>query len=434
MAMITRVEVDKRYQDVAKLDLGYIWVKCDFVLKYMKGPNIIVEPIGKKIRSYQVAFYTLVNLDEKAARYLWHYKPEVTFSVPTMANRAAGAVAVPHLISKYVKIEERNDENENYGENRRHSPSWRSRIVLKNPAGGYRRRPDLIIVKDESRRWPGGEIGIEDSIYETEYDDNLKRLVEMKFPKDSLNKDQEEDYKYISGIESFSTLWITQDNKRENHENTYEFSQDLVPVFAKDNLPYPYKLEPWIYNSLNPINLLSEELIQEEEISQYFRPETLMELESIAPWLIKEGEFKAENGQYAFIPHDGSPALTYTTHELSQAWGEIQKEVDLVEQSSNAMQQDESRNNPEITPAPSINNEPKEVTPLPPIVQEAQATVGMSTGDKIILGLEIASTVALLIPGVNIGAGALRAGLFLFRIAKSARFAPAIARGLQAVF
>ena len=101
-----------------------------------------------------------------------------------MANRAAGAVAVPHLISKYVKIEERNDENENYGENRRHSPSWRSRIVLKNPAGGYRRRPDLIIVKDESRRWPGGEIGIEDSIYETEYDDNLKRLVEMKFPKD----------------------------------------------------------------------------------------------------------------------------------------------------------------------------------------------------------------------------------------------------------
>lgn len=48
MAMITRVEVDKRYQDVAKLDLGYIWVKCDFVLKYMKGPNMIIEPTEKK--------------------------------------------------------------------------------------------------------------------------------------------------------------------------------------------------------------------------------------------------------------------------------------------------------------------------------------------------------------------------------------------------
>ncbi|MCH4242923.1 VRR-NUC domain-containing protein [Acinetobacter gerneri] len=434
MAMITRVEVDKRYQDVAKLDLGYIWVKCDFVLKYMKGPNMIIEPTEKKIRSYQAAFYILVHLDEKAAKYLWYYKPEVTFSVPTLLNREAGAVAVPHLISKYVKIEERNDENENYGENRRHSPSWRSRIVLKNPAGGYRRRPDLIIVKDESRRWPGRTIKAEDSIYELAYKDNLKRLVEMKFPKDSLNQDQEEDYKYISGFKRFSTLWITQDNKRENHENTYEFSQDLVPVFGKENLPKKYKLEPWIYNSLNPINLLSEELIQEEEISQYFRPETLKELESIAPWLIKEGEFKAENGQYSFIPHDGSPALTYTTQELSQAWGEIQKEVDLVEQSTNAMQQDESRNNPEITPVPSINNETEEVTQLPPIVQDAQATVGMSTGDKIILGLEIASTVALLIPGVNIGAGALRAGLFLFRIAKSARFAPAIARGLQSVF
>ncbi len=58
----------------------------------------------------------------------------------------------------------------------------------------------------------------------------------------------------------------------------------------------------------------------------------------------------------------------------------------------------------------------------------------MSTGEKIILGLEIAATVAMFIPGVNIGAGALRAGLFLFRLAKAARFAPKVARGLQSIF
>lgn len=34
MSMITRVEVDKKYADVQRPDLGYIWIKCDFILKY----------------------------------------------------------------------------------------------------------------------------------------------------------------------------------------------------------------------------------------------------------------------------------------------------------------------------------------------------------------------------------------------------------------
>ena len=33
---------------------------------------------------------------------------------------------------------------------------------------------------------------------------------------------------------------------------------------------------------------------------------------------------------------------------------------------------------------------------------EANATTGMTTGEKIVLGLEIAATVAMFIPGVNI--------------------------------
>lgn len=40
---------------------------------------------------------------------------------------------------------------------------------------------------------------------------------------------------------------------------------------------------------------------------------------------------------------------------------------------------------------------------------------------------------ALFIPGVNIAA-VLRAGLFLFRIAKAAKLAPRIAKGLQNIF
>ncbi len=58
----------------------------------------------------------------------------------------------------------------------------------------------------------------------------------------------------------------------------------------------------------------------------------------------------------------------------------------------------------------------------------------MSVGDKLILELEIASTVALLIPGVNIGVAALRAGIFLFRIVKAAKYIPRIASSLRNFF
>lgn len=413
MGMITRVEVDKKYQDVAKPDLGYIWVKSNFVLKFMKGKNVIIPLDEKKIKSYQYAFYQLVNIDEKINKYLWWYKPEVTFSMPSVADRARRVPAVPHLISKYVKVADRSDNNFDYGINRRHSPSWRSRI-MSNSQGAYRRRPDLIIVKDPEQRWPGTDIDVEDSTYNHEYDDNIKRLVEMKFPGDKFHRGQEDDYKYISGINRFSALWITEDNDKKNTQNTFEFSPDLVPIFAKKNLPDPYKLETWVKNSYQPINLLSEEHIP-EDLSGYFRPETLKQLEQDAPWLFKTGEFTIqENGNYAFIPEDGSEALSYTQNELEQSWEEIQREVDIDEIQLNAAS--------------------NFATQLPTIVVEAGATTGMSTGEKIVLGLEIAATVAMFIPGVNIAAGALRAGLFLFRIAKAAKFAPRIAKGLQSIF
>lgn len=412
MSMITRVEVDKKYQDIDKPDLGYIWVKSNFVLKFMKGPNVIVEPTEKKIRSYQYAFYSLVNIDEKINKYIWWYKPEVTFSMPSVADRAKRLPAIPHLISKYVKVEDRNDDNFNYGVNRRHSPSWRSRI-MSTSKGAYRRRPDLIVVKDPEQRWPGTDIDAEDSVYNHEYDDNIKRLVEMKFPGDKFHRGQEDDYKYISGINRFSAVWITEDNDKKNPQNTFEFSPDLVPIFATQHLPDSYKLETWVQNNYRPINLLSEDKIS-ENLSDYFRPETLKQLEQDTPWLFKDGEFTIqENGSYAFIPEDGSKPLTYTETELKQSWEDIAREVDIEEI--------------------QLMENPDAIL-LPTVVVEANATTGMTTGEKIVLGLEIAATVAMFIPGVNIAAGTLRAGLFLFRIAKAAKFIPRIARGLQSIF
>lgn len=244
----------------------------------------------------------------------------------------------------------------------------------------------------------------------------------MKFPKDSLSVEQEDDYKYISGLNRFSVLWITEDNDQYNHQNSFAFSPDLAPIFAKQQLPDRYKLESWVVNGKQPINLLSEEQIT-EDLSSYFRPETLQQLQKDTPWLFQAGEFTAsENREYSFIPEGGGEVLRYSESELTEAWQEIRAEADITDDLL-----DEESTTMTYADDPSVIQ-------LPTIVVTADASTGMSTGDKIILGLEIAATVAMFIPGVNVGAGAVRAGLFLFRLAKAAKLSSKVGKGLQRIF
>ena len=204
MVMVTRLKVHEEYADIDLKDLGYLYIVWDFVLKYYNGGST------KKLDAFsgscsvkgrkQNGFDRVVNLTERMTGYYWPYKPEVTFSVPVGRS---DIVPVPHLIDdrKAKKREEKEAQSfidkigrkiglldkTTQGKNRRHTRWKCSAPVLP---GAERKRPDLIIVKDYHIRWPGRET----LAYGEKYDNNLKRLVEMKYGPDRFNNDQKEAY------------------------------------------------------------------------------------------------------------------------------------------------------------------------------------------------------------------------------------------------
>ncbi|TDB45112.1 VRR-NUC domain-containing protein, partial [Photorhabdus luminescens] len=76
------------------------------------------------------------------------------------------------------------------------------------------RRPDIILVKDEALRWPGRNATYFDG---SVHPDNLKMLIEVKFPGDSLNKGQETDYIQIATEDRFGVMRII-DNRTEEQK------------------------------------------------------------------------------------------------------------------------------------------------------------------------------------------------------------------------
>lgn len=419
---ITRVKNDPEYALVDAPDKGYIWVKCDFVLKHMKGINIPLPSKDKKeFRTFQAAFHLLIKLDQEHADYQWHYKSEVTFSVPDPNFRETNPIpAIPHLTQNRAK-----GRDSSKGYNRRHTNGWNSQLVYKEGVvpNAYRRRPDLIIVKNPERRWPGGGVAAKYSVYDQDYADNIKRVVEMKFPNDSLSEEQEKDYQYIAGEGRFSVLHITEDDNWQNQEDAdYAFSPDLVPVFAKERLPDAYKLERWVFENLPVIDLLGDVKYSRQELEMSVSKQTVDELESLAPWLFKDIELIiSENGNGIYIDAQTGQAIDMINKkDLDDAAEYLINDMDVPTSTVPA-----KFNNIEPVSSCSLEDDPPCVE-LEEIViiassSKPSAFPVLTTTDKVILALEIGTTLALLIPGLNVAAASLRAGLFLLRMGMAAK-------------
>ncbi len=436
MAMVTRLEEEKREYKLEPRDYGYIYAKSDFVMKYMKGENrLLTNAEGqnlqiKEMRSYQRAFFILVHMDEWLAgfssnqtstdstvahtvktnsveklknlikksydiqeAFKWWYKPEVTFTMP----KSALDIPVPHLIKNKDEI---NDKN------RRHSPNWRSPVVIQKnrirSATGtknQRRRPDLIIVKDKETKWPGRDIDAEDSLYNEEYDDNLKCLVEMKFPGDKLSEDQETDYIQIATEKRLSVVHIRADDK----EGKTEFTPDFVPAFATKNLPNPYKLERWVDKGLRPIDIIGDKV--GGKLEEAFRPETLEILNEISPWLSQDGEFNQIGDNVQWLSEDGTTKLEYSKQEIDLALDYMDSQMGI-----NDMEEDI-----EIQQLPTIYAQARRSDSIPENV-----TITMTTQDKILLALDFGVTVAsIFVPAI----GLARLAIFGYRFYKAAKAA-----------
>ena len=414
---ITRVKNDPEYAVVDAPDKGYIWVKCDFVLKHMKGINIPLPTEDKKeFRSFQAAFHLLIKLDQEHADYRWHYKSEVTFSVPDPKFRETNPIpAIPHLTQNRAK-----GRDSSKGYNRRHTNGWNTRLVYKEGVvpKAHRRRPDLIIVKNLERRWPGGEVSAEYSVYNHNYADNIKRVVEMKFPNDSLSKEQERDYQYIAGEDRFSVLHITEDdNWQEQEDAGYAFSPELVPVFAKERLPDAYRLERWVFENLPVIDLLGDVKYSRQELEMSVSKQTVDELENLAPWLFKDVELViSENGNGVYVDTQTGQAIEIISkQDLDDAAEYLINDMDVPTSTLPT-----KSNSGEFVSSSGLGNDLPyvELEPEIIIIDRSKSSVFpvLTTAEKVVLALEIGTTLALLIPGVNIAAAPLRAGLFLLRM------------------
>ncbi|MEQ1976222.1 VRR-NUC domain-containing protein [Xenorhabdus sp. SGI240] len=164
--------------------------------------------IGKKgiFSLKQAAMSQFIKIEEKVYDWLWPYKAEVTFYM--RGNRTP----LPKLTASA-------DKKERYSGNLPHSESWFPNLsaqnIIKHGITGFR-RPDIILVKNQKIRWPGRDAEYLDG---SAHPDNLKILIEVKFPGDSMSEGQEMDYPLIATRERFG-IFVVEDNRSSKEWET----------------------------------------------------------------------------------------------------------------------------------------------------------------------------------------------------------------------
>ncbi|HHN8407889.1 TPA: VRR-NUC domain-containing protein [Morganella morganii] len=176
---------------------------------------------GAKRSLKQLVMSGLIRAEESLADWLWPYKAEVVF-----AMRGTKRIPLPILATSA-------DKRNKYGNDLPHS----SNPFAMPPSGQWvpkgvtgRRRPDIILVKNETNRWPGrGEN------WEGPCIDNLHRLIEVKFPGDRLSREQEKDYKLISTPKRFSVFHVEENrrSRRKEREKAWEAQERLLAEYGK---------------------------------------------------------------------------------------------------------------------------------------------------------------------------------------------------------
>lgn len=194
--------------------------------------------------------------------------------------------------------------------------------------------------------------------------DNLERVVEVKFPGDSLGRDQEEAYLDIAGSpRRFSVLEIQDcrdDGERERDRQTNQSEQPtanrnplswpaipplimpgsggdqaprpapvLVPVYGPQPIPKPAHVESWTQQVLETIDGLLEEGAQ--GIRQ-LSTEVQSHLEEAATWLSSKGQWvRSKAGDaWEWVSETGAQVLRWTDQQLRAIWAEVQRYTDLT--------------------------------------------------------------------------------------------------------
>jgi hypothetical protein len=324
----TQLEEDRQYAKLPVQDnKTYLLPKADTA---MKLPNVAIQikdGAERQINLRQITMSGLIRADEHRFDYLWYYKAEVNFDMPLSGK----GVPVPFM------------SQTSSDPNRRHH-------LTPFPQGnkkGRLRRPDLVIVKDKSIRWPGRAAMDHQGVW---HEDNLHRVVEVKFPKDPLKDEQRDAYLQISGgRERFTLLHVSSSDKRQ--EQTQSGSQtnnvplilpppilrdDIprgegrrIPVYSPVPLPEPAFYETWLDDAQSlASDLATEGAAALEQLSDKMK-ELLKEH---APWLMEAGQWVEDKAAqtWCFINEQGQKVYEWTTAQLKSLWEAIRRQTDLT--------------------------------------------------------------------------------------------------------
>ncbi|BES86045.1 hypothetical protein PEC302107_03050 [Pectobacterium araliae] len=204
----------------ADADPCYLAQKAEIALRL---PQRIVTKVGLLRFLNQVVMSGLIRIEERKADYLWDYKAEVVFAI-------AYPVPLPMLATSKAS-------KEAYGDNlpQSSSPFARpsSEYWVKHNIEGMR-RPDIILVNDPSRRWPGRGATYFDG---QAHRDNLKMLIEVKFPGDTLSIGQRTDYILIATNARFGVMRIEDNRTEKQKAYDKQYNAATRPSAARYVLP-----------------------------------------------------------------------------------------------------------------------------------------------------------------------------------------------------
>lgn len=210
---------------------------------------------------------------------------------------------------------------------------------------GQLRRPDVIIVENPAILWPGrGTIDREGGHHAS----NLLRLVEVKFPGDTLGREQEEAYQIISGDfkNRMTVIDVTDCNgdlqkipvpapvpapKTENEQQ-----RQTVPIRTVPAIPHHVWYEDWWQKMQEYGEDVEAAVTPVWDAVQrgytYLSAETNTFLHKHAAWMFTAGRWMADTAHSAWVWIDeaGKEVFRYTTAELKAGWDAIVRMTDMT--------------------------------------------------------------------------------------------------------
>jgi hypothetical protein len=321
----TTVEENKQYAPLPPNTKGYLVEKVEAGLKAPRFITVRKQDGSTTISTLkQVVMSTAIRVDEYIADFYWQYKAEVTFDMFASIQSRGTIPPTPFLSSDLSA-----------GPGRRHSLN----PFPKGMVPGSTRRPDVIIVKNPSDRWPGrGTVDRENAAHV----DNLMRVVEVKYPGDTWGQNQANDYRKISGgKERFSVLDVRDCNgdlekalareKAKAKAPANESAQERlrVPIRTVEPIPKPAWYEDWLYQLSSEIAAVWDSANQG---AQHLSEETQAWLCTNAPWMFTTGRWVADaaGSAWQYVDGNSKTIFSYSAAQLKAAWQEIKKQCDLT--------------------------------------------------------------------------------------------------------